>query len=202
MPIPFSYRNRAPHLPPKRSDAPKITLVLDLDETLVHCETSPMDSHDYKFPVEFHGQIYQVWGRKRPFVDEFLRRVAQIFEVVVFTASQQVYADYILDELDSNGVIDHKLFRDSCVHVNGNYLKDLSILGRDLANVIIVDNAITSFSYQVENGIPIVSWYDDSKDRELLELLPFLEQLSQVDDVRPHLCDAFKIQKQIEKLKN
>ena len=201
-PVPESYQNRSPHLPPKRTDAPKITLVLDLDETLVHCETSQLSNPDYKFPIEFHGHLYEVWGRKRPFVDKFLSRVSQLFEVVIFTASQQVYADYILDELDTNGVIDHKLFRDSCVHVGGNYLKDLSILGRDLSKVIIVDNAITSFAYQVPNGIPIISWYEDTKDRELLDLLPFLEKLADVDDVRPHLEKAFSIQDQIDSLKN
>jgi len=200
-PIPSDYLNRKPHLPPKRPDAPKITLVLDLDETLVHCETSYLENADYKFPVPFDNRVFQVWGRKRPQVDRFLARVAQLFEVVVFTASQQVYADYILDELDTNGVIDHKLFRDSCVCTsNFNYLKDLNVLGRDLSKVVIIDNAITSFAYQVDNGIPILSWYDDEADNELTDLLPFLEALSQVDDVRPYIRDAFAIQKQIDSL--
>ena len=136
----------------------------------------------------------------RPGFKEFLKYTSDMFEVVVFTASQQVYADYILDELDNDGVIDHKLFRDSCVFVGGNYLKDLRILGRDLSKVIIVDNAISSFAYQVNNGIPIVSWYDEQDDCELKELLPFLEKLAEVDDVRPHLTKAFNIQSQIDSL--
>ena len=67
-----------------------ITLVLDLDETLVHCTVEPVPDPDMVFPVEFNGVQYQVHVRKRPHLEEFLARVSKMFEVVVFTASQQV----------------------------------------------------------------------------------------------------------------
>ena len=105
-------------LPPKSPSDPPISLVLDLDETLVHCTVDPVDDPDMVFGVEFNGVDYQVHVRYRPFLREFLEAVSERFEVVVFTASQQVYADKLLDRIDPEGkYIKHRMFRDSCLPV-------------------------------------------------------------------------------------
>lgn len=181
-------------LPPKPANCPEITLVLDLDETLVHCTTTEMEDYDVMFPVELNGQQFQVSGRYRPYCAEFLEKAAEMFEIIIFTASQKVYANTLLDFMDpTHKLISHRLFRDECVTVYGNYLKDLSVLGRDLSKTIIIDNSIYAFGYQLENGIPITSWYSDKNDRELLCILEFLKTLIGTCDVRPYLKEKYKL---------
>lgn len=87
-------------LPAKDPKDPPITLVLDLDETLVHCTVEDVPDADLTFPVLFHGINYQVNVRIRPFLQEFFKRIHGHFEVVVFTASQRVYANELLDRID------------------------------------------------------------------------------------------------------
>ena len=123
-------------LPPVKGTTGRPTLALDLDETLVHCTVEPIEKPDLTFPVTFNGTFYQVYVRKRPYLDHFLETVSKSFEVVVFTASQKVYADVLLDLLDpGRKYIEHRLFREACLFVQGNYLKDLTVLGRDMTKV-------------------------------------------------------------------
>lgn len=169
------------------------TLVLDLDETLVHCTVEPIDKPDMVFPVMFNDIYYQVYVRKRPYLDYFLQSISRSFEVVVFTASQKIYANNLLNLLDpDNKIIKHRLFREACLLVQGNYLKDLSVLNRDLTKTMIVDNSPHAYGYQIDNGIPIESWFDDESDTELLKLLGFLRRIHTASDVRALIHDHFK----------
>ena len=68
-------------LPKKTRQAPRISLVLDLDETLVHCSVDAVEKADLTFPVDFNGQVYEVHVRKRPNMDRFLETVSKHFEV-------------------------------------------------------------------------------------------------------------------------
>lgn len=84
-----------------------------------------------------------MYVKKRPYLDYFLESISKSFEVVLFTASQKVYADVLLDKLDpQRKYIDHRLFRESCLHVQGNYLKDLTVLGRDLRRVSSLEHLL------------------------------------------------------------
>lgn len=191
--LPLENVSRPICLPRKAENAPEITLVLDLDETLVHCSSEPMKNSDFVFPVLFRGILYQVYVRKRPFFEKFLATVSKLFEVVVFTASEKAYADNLLDILDEKKQWVHgRAFRDSCILVEGNYLKDLTVLGRDLSKVVIIDNSPQAYGYQIDNGIPILSWFGDENDVELDRLLPFLKKLSKAKDTREMIAQKFQ----------
>ncbi|KAF9965967.1 hypothetical protein BGZ70_003689 [Mortierella alpina] len=165
-PLPSNYLFT---MPERTTATPPITLVLDIDETLVHCATRPLDSPDIVFPVEYNQETWEVYGRIRPGMLEFLEKMSTKFEVITFTA------------------------------IFGNYVKDLRILNRDLSKVVIIDNSPQAFGYQISNGIPIESWYDDKSDRELSKVMSFLETLEGVDDVRPKIDEQYKLQERIQK---
>lgn len=191
-------KERKSPIPRKSPDDHKICLALDLDETLVHCSIEALPNAEMTFDVNFNGVDYKVYVRTRPHLQEFLRQVSQWFEVIIFTASQKVYANKLLNILDPNHeYIRYRLFRDSCLNVGGTYVKDLHICGRDLRHICIVDNSVQAFGYQVENGIPIESWFDDNDDRELMNLLSFLENLKDVQDVRPMIRETFNLEQYI-----
>lgn len=94
------------------------------------------------------------------------------------------YADPLLRHIDPAGLITSHLYRHHCSMMNGNFIKDLSKLGRNPRCVILLDNLPQSYILQPQNGLPIISWYDCSKDTQLRDILPLLEALSKVQDVR------------------
>ncbi|KAJ1704660.1 hypothetical protein LUZ63_004439 [Rhynchospora breviuscula] len=185
-------------LPKQTRSCPSTTLVLDLDETLVHSTLEPCQDADFSFLVNFNLKEHTIYVKCRPYLRDFLERVASLFETIIFTASQSIYAEQLLNVLDpKRKLFRHRVYRDSCVFVEGNYLKDLSVLGRDLSRVIIVDNSPQAFGFQIDNGVPIESWFDDPNDRELLSLLPFLESLAGVEDVRPLITQKFNLREKV-----
>ncbi|XP_062842321.1 carboxy-terminal domain RNA polymerase II polypeptide A small phosphatase 2 [Trichomycterus rosablanca] len=164
-------------------DEGKICVVIDLDETLVHSSFKPISNADFIVPVEIEGTSHQVYVLKRPHVDQFLQRMGEMFECVLFTASLAKYADPVTDLLDHCGVFRTRLFRESCVFHHGCYVKDLSRLGRQLNRTLILDNSPASYIFHPDNAVPVLSWFDDLEDTELLNLLPVFEELSAADDV-------------------
>ncbi|KAJ2781937.1 Nuclear envelope morphology protein 1 [Coemansia javaensis] len=164
----------------------KKTLVLDLDETLIH--SSPQGSyrahHRIEVVIDKVACLYYVY--KRPHVDYFLRKVSEWYTVVVFTASLAEYADPVIDLLDAQDkYISARLFRESCVPYDSSYAKNLAAVSPDLSQVVLVDNSPLSYFINPTNGIPIQPWVNgDPKDEALLDLLPLLDALRFTDDVR------------------
>lgn len=191
-----------PDLRPDDSFHDKKCIVIDLDETLVHSSFKPISNADFIVPVEIDNVIHQVYVLKRPFVDEFLCRMGELFECVLFTASLAKYADPVADLLDKWDVFASRLFRESCVFHRGNYVKDLSRLGRELHKIIIVDNSPASYVFHPDNAVPCSSWFDDMDDRELLDLIPLLEKLSKVDSVYAVLKNKEQLQQHLQQIQS
>ena len=171
----------------------KKTLILDLDETLVHSSFKPINinnifySPDIYLNINFHNNIHKVYVLKRPNVDLFLEEMNKIFNIIIFTASVKEYANPLLDILDTKKIIKKRFFREHCVFNEGKYIKNLEIIGLDLKDLIIIDNNPISYSRNKKNGLPIKSWYYDKTDTELLKLINILNFLANVDDVRDYI---------------
>jgi RNA polymerase II subunit A small phosphatase-like protein len=179
-----------PLLPPKEKEFEnKKTLILDLDETLVHSSFTPFEKNDIILEVDFEGIMYNIYVLVRPFAKEFIINVSKYFEVVIFTASIPKYASPLLDILDKQKNIKHRLYREQCTFINGLYIKDLKRLNRPLKDLIIVDNSPLAYAFNEENGLPIKTWYDDYSDNELQKILPLIIFLSNVNDVRTHIIN-------------
>ena len=165
----------------------KYTLVLDMDETLIHY-----------FFTHINGMFFV-----RPYCLEFLKELNDIYEIVTFTAGTKEYADNILNILDiDNNIIKYRLYRQHTTVLGCSIYKDLSKLGRDLSRVIIIDNLKENFKMQPNNGIFIKTWTNDINDVQLKDILRILKDINSynVTDVRPiiqKMNDDIKISRNI-----
>ncbi|KAK2756995.1 mitochondrial inner membrane protein required for protein import [Arachnomyces sp. PD_36] len=150
------------------------TLVISLEDLLVHSDWT-----------REHG-----WRvAKRPGVDYFLRYLNQYYELVLFTSVPSMMADQVLRKLDPYRIIRWPLFREATRYKDGEYIKDLSYLNRDLSKVVLIDTQAAHAKYQPENAIILDKWQGDPKDKSLVALIPFLEYMAGmgIEDVRPVL---------------
>ena len=183
------------------------TLILDLDETLVHCEFNPVRSKIPSKIVSFYDEdideTVQVSVILRPGVLDFLREAKKYFQIGIFTASVKSYADSVLSILDpANDLFDFRLYRESCIKVGRAYVKDLRIFKREMKDLILVDNSLYSFANQLSNGILISSFYDDPADNELENTLSYLvDYLSKCEDIRFVNDQVFNFQSIYEEIK-
>ena len=172
----------------------KIAL-FDLDETLVHCTGDINLKNDkYQHCVEVilpGNKKTKVGINMRPLWKKTLNLIRKYYHIVVFTASHQAYADAVLNYMDpSNKYFKYRLYRNNCtlVDVEGDkfYVKDLDIFDEyyNLKDIVIVDNSVLSFIYHLENGIPIVPYYNEDKDGSLYVVGLYLLHIYQEDDLR------------------
>ena len=160
----------------------KKILVLDLDETLVQVRTrSEFDLVVPGSPLMFLAV--------RPYAIELLQYVCETFDTYLFTASTRVYADRILKVLDpEDRYFKGKMYREHCTKTSRGYIKDLAIFkGKDLKDIIMVDDQQVSFENQPLNGLMIQSWNGDRSDVELKKLESFLRTVEKSDDVRVNI---------------
>lgn len=173
------------------------TFIFDLDETLVHCVKDPCAKAQKTLLIPLEdGETVVARLNIRPHARACLAKASQQHEVIVFTASEQSYADAVIDLLDpTQEFIHHRLYRQHCIQIQGAYIKDLRILfGRKIQDIVIFDNSLHSFAYQLDNGVPILSWYDDCFDSELSKLMNYFPVLSAASDIRDVNRQAINLQ--------
>jgi len=184
-----------------------MTVVLDMDETLIHTVFTGCSEAEYRknkntpkydFFLDTCGGIAV---HKRPGLHNFLKTLASNFEVVVFTAAAKEYADAVLDTIDPNQFISHRIYRDSCSTYKGyNNVKDLQLLGRDLSRTVMIDNTLSTFLKTPDNGVLCSDFVFDRKDRELPLLTSLLLALKEKGDVRELLKGSIDIRGMTEQL--
>ena len=172
--------------PNKNFNPNKKTLVLDLDETLVHSSTEKPfpNQKNIILNLKIKNKPYKIYAILRPYLDFFLKEMSVYYNLYIFTASLSQYSTALLNILDKNRLIIRSFNREHCQYKFGLYFKDLSIFNIDYKNIIIIDNNPVSYALNKSNGIPIQTWIDDPHDKELIKLIPLLKYLSKVDDVR------------------
>ncbi|CAD8059577.1 unnamed protein product [Paramecium sonneborni] len=175
----------------------KKTVIFDLDETLVHCNEEESMCSQIVLPITFpNGEKVNAGINIRPFAEKMIKLLSDVCEVMIFTASHECYANEVINHLDPQQRVKRRIFRDSCVTDENStyYIKNLEVIDRDLKDIVIVDNASYSFVHQLENGIPIISFYDDKQDNQLIKLYRFLiHKVLPLDDVRILLKEYFKL---------
>ena len=154
------------------------SLILDLDETLVHFKVNPDNESEGVLKV-------------RPGVMEFLEAVDKYYELIIFTCATQEYANLLIDAIEENKIyFEHRLYRQHTVIIDNDFVKDLTRIGRPLDKIAIVDNMPQNFRLQKENGINIKAfWGEDIYDTALINLSPILINIAEEGgDIRKGLA--------------
>ncbi|CAN4087489.1 unnamed protein product [Withania somnifera] len=194
---------------------PRLTVVLDLDETLICAyETSSLPAimctqateaglkwfelECVSSEKEYDGKpkINYVTVFERPGLHEFLKQLSKFANLVLFTAGLEGYARPVVDKIDLENLFSRRLYRPSTISTEfREHVKDLSCISEDLCRIVIVDNNPFSFLLQPLNGIPCIPFSPGQPhDNQLLEvILPLLKHLSEQKDVRPVLCERFQM---------
>ncbi len=126
---------------------------------------------------------------------EFLDDLEQRYELVIYTAGDQRYAERILDFIElKKKYFAHRLFKEQCLEKEGEcLLKHLGVLcgNRKLEELVFVDNSIRNFTFSIRNGLPVKDFKGEENDMELIYLAKYLRELAKAPDVRVPLKNDF-----------
>ena len=160
----------APFIKEEMPKNKKFCLVLDIDETI---------SHLVKLPF---GNYFLI----RPGVIELLKELYIYYEIDIFTAALQHYADNILNKLDKNNeYFSHRLYRCHCNWEEGKSVKKLSLMGRDLNKIVFVDDIERNAKYNMKNLVLVSKWSDNLFDEEIINIknkLKLIAESEKYDD--------------------
>ena len=180
--------------PIEKKDNYILTIVLDLDKTLIYCEDEEDENYEEEEDEEKEEEVKNEIIL-RPGLYEFLDSLMKLkCELIIFTSSKKQKADEYINKIEKNKKYFNKiLYRDYCTLIGAAYVKDISKLGRDLSKTIIIDNDLGCFYLQQENGILIKSFNGEKDDKNLFNLLNILQKIikSPFNDIRYEL-DKYK----------
>jgi len=171
------------------------TLILDMDDTLIHTLISSLNYSkirlDHKnakiimYKDEDKLTLYSAKVIIRPYALELLKELSKIYEIVIFTAAEKCYASAILDLLDPNKkYISYRIYRENCIIKKRAVSKDLRIFkNRDLNNIVIVDNTISCFADHLSNGIHVPTYYGQENDDSLEKVLNLLKEIANCSSI-------------------
>lgn len=158
----------------------------------------PLEQHVYTLVLDLSETlIYSDWKRergwrtfKRPGVDDFLERLSQFYEIVLYTDQMPMYVEPVIERLDHKQCIRYRLSRPATRYQDGKHYRDLSKLNRDPAKILYVSGHAHENTLQPENGVRIKPWKLEEDDTSLLDLMPFLEYVARYRpaDIRPVLA--------------
>ena len=117
------------------------------------------------------------------------------YELISFSNEPQNITNAIMQEIESEKkYFDYNLTRDNCIIYENNLVKDISLIGRDITKIIIIDDDENCFNLNKENGIKIAKFNGDKEDNILFELKKILIVLykKNYDDIRIALKDFSK----------
>jgi len=178
-------------LPSKLLD--KKLAIFDLDETLIHCELKNIEKADKIISIKLkNGNKTKVGINIRPYIFECLKKIQKYYNMIIFTASDQQYADAVINLIDQNkDFFKFRLYRHNCFEVKIEtqskpiYVKDLRIIKNiPLENMLLIDNSVLCFAYQLDNGIPILPYYNNKDDKEMEKLENYLIKIAKLDDLK------------------
>ena len=118
-----------------------------------------------------------------------MEEISKVYNMVIFTASDQIYADSVLAYIDPNkAYFKHRFYRTSCLKVQSEsktiLVKDLRIFkNMKASNMVIIDNSILAFAFHLENVIPILPFYSNKDDTEFIFLKNYLLKLSKYENI-------------------
>jgi len=165
-------------IPISKDKSKKFSLVINFNNTLINLKQTDYDDESEGYEIE-----------TRPFLIDFLTEVSKFYEIILFTNENEEFIKPFITEIDNESkYFSYCLFGEHVQYVNGEYLKDMSCLGRDLNRCVVVDCYPSSFKNHVENGILVRRYVGEgSSDKTLYFLEDLLCRIAlnkEIDDVR------------------
>ncbi|OHS92796.1 hypothetical protein TRFO_40898 [Tritrichomonas foetus] len=171
----------------------KYSIVFDLDNTLIYSTIIPTENTS--FSVQCGPRNRKVYIQVRPGLQDFIRRISEIFDIYFFTVTHKDYSRQVIERIAPFVNENHCFYREDCIFKDGYEVKDLRLLNKPLSRTIMVDDIQGSCLLQPFNSIVIPPFYGDPNDDILQgELLPLLLESSKEDEL------LLNIRKYVEQL--